>query len=142
MLNVLELYDEQAAQKPVPKLRLVPMPEATATYLGCLYTNTPEKGKLPHPQDRPLRELWRVTGLSVTENGIYALKVSKKAGLRKISLSEAEKNRDDLEKRNNLAYGRDEVDLEPQPIPRESGLWKLFVRSYQEALPNTTCEFV
>lgn len=136
--------------RPVPYLRLVPMPEATATFLGRLYAKAPPEGRLPHPQDKPLwesreglfwiKELWCVANSEV--NGVFAIKVSEKADSQKVLLSEAEKNKGDLQKRENLAYGRDEVDLELHPIPRNSELWNRFVRSFQKASPDTKFEFV
>ena len=138
MLNVLKLFDQQAAQKPVAKLRLVCMPK-----LDCIgeLMETPARR---HPQENDLGTVFCVSEMrDEADNGVYVVKIDylfSKAKLQ-ICLSGARKITSELPARDRLypAFGQNEVELEPHPIREDSEMGQLFLRDHQKHNPDFHC---
>jgi len=119
MLGAVKLLDEKDFT-PVPKLRLIHMP--TASYMGKLYADRPkrEEFQTPHPQARPLAEIYKVMNKHDCVTGVFAVpaSISYDDSITRVFLSQVKKITNVLPKKNDprSIYYLDEVVLFPQAL--------------------------
>ncbi|MDE1900259.1 MAG: hypothetical protein KGI37_01270 [Alphaproteobacteria bacterium] len=145
MLGAVAVLEERIVRsvRSVPRLRLVPMPEAS--YIGELY----ETPKQRHPQENSLAGLYRVSGLG-DDDGVYAIPVFDDETPQRVFLSEAKKVTSRLPHREGVipTYGMNEVTLYPEgknevlDLREKPELHRTLVKGVQKAFPNTSFDFV